>query len=658
MGTTRRFVFALCALAWCSLSVAARPAIRDAINEPGEDWQASFGPELQRGNAKAEFALVDAKGQKLELAELREARLLRNVGPYKWNEGCRFEGSRLICDGVSRVGLEPGEYELEVGLGAYGLIKHAFSLKRGERVNSTLKTEVWRRLIKLRFEDENGQTIASLPDEPGYTWPRSRIEPKTFYGPGKILRDAPVRDRPDMGGGGGRGGAGGFAYRRAKKPENARWDTDGGYWHFRVFAGCKSKIVCKLGDSLGQEKLEIESTFEGSEWDERVVALKPGETYAADMAKRKSANESDPGDKSILTATFGEPKALGDPNDKSTLKEGFQRLIVSIDAPFAITPKGLVSARDSNDVWPEYEFVGQDSRWWIDFPKGRQVKLQWRSPKLLTDTWKWETAPLSEDPVSEFSRKFELCTLSVDWPCATAKAGTALVSIGVGRCWNGWEAVAQPATDSMLFYIQRADIPADSAKVDVAIQCRWPNSREYVGMGGPRAEFELDKESLAKLHSGSLNLRPSWHGLLWRSVGGKGEGLPWVEASLMTESDAEIAIRVRKKWMKHRADCVKANPDYIPNLEAERIRMEELTTDTELYQHIYDKGAWYNPFAKSRNEDQGFGWMDASLEEGKRYALFLWSNSRDELKPDKRIDFVATGQMMDLGLITLPSYSK
>lgn len=67
-------------------------------------------------------------------------------------------------------------------------------------------------------------------------------------------------------------------------------------------------------------------------------------------------------------------------------------------------------------------------------------------------------------------------------------------------------------------------------------------------------------------------------------------------------------------------------------------------------------GAWYSTFRKLQSDRCGY--MDGrfELEPGKRYVLYHWSNSRDELLPDRRIDFVATQRVTDL--VVLPGYGR
>lgn len=36
--------------------------------------------------------------------------------------------------------------------------------------------------------------------------------------------------------------------------------------------------------------------------------------------------------------------------------------------------------------------------------------------------------------------------------------------------------------------------------------------------------------------------------------------------------------------------------------------------------------------------------------------VYIWGGSRDDLKPDKRLEFEYTGEGVDLGAIVLPGY--
>ena len=69
-----------------------------------------------------------------------------------------------------------------------------------------------------------------------------------------------------------------------------------------------------------------------------------------------------------------------------------------------------------------------------------------------------------------------------------------------------------------------------------------------------------------------------------------------------------------------------------------------------------NNGSWYNSSMKIFTDNHGYMLTRQQLEEGKSYVLYLWSNSRDQMAPDKRVVFKAGKENTDLGVIRLPSY--
>ncbi|MAG57713.1 MAG: hypothetical protein CMJ83_15610 [Planctomycetes bacterium] len=72
---------------------------------------------------------------------------------------------------------------------------------------------------------------------------------------------------------------------------------------------------------------------------------------------------------------------------------------------------------------------------------------------------------------------------------------------------------------------------------------------------------------------------------------------------------------------------------------------------------LWSKGAWYDTYRRVRSDDNGYVTAKiAGLKPGRLYVLYLWSRSRDDLKPDRRIVFRAKAGITDLGALRLPSH--
>ena len=652
MGTTRRFVFALCALAWCSLSVAARPAIRDAINEPGEDWQATFGPELQRGTASAEFTLRDAKGNELEAAELRELQLHRKVGTCWEKADARFGGSRVHCDGLASLGLEAGTYELELDLGVYGKLQKSFDLEPGEQLKGELRTAVWRRIICLKFVDAKGVALPWLPAMPSYTAVRPANKFSKREIPPRILRDPPSN-------GGGRGGAGGFAYRRARgggsKIRTPRYDTDDGRWYLRAFAGAGGTLSCPLNEELlGKAELQFEEDFTHAHWDEYRVELAPTETYAEGTEKRSALNASDPGDRSLLSRAVNPPAAKLDYSEESTIAEGCWRAVIKLDASVEVYANSRALDGDTSVTVTSVSRIHRDGNtFWFDLPDHCRAEFVWQSPVVLFSPGSSHTISKS-GRVTVVEHCFDLVPIEIAWPCETAKALTV--------CVNGWCDGAQNifsvrhwAKDKPLtLYFERAFLQQSRARsLSLSLQ-HGTTSQDVTTL--LRGAVTLNEDTHKFLLEGKPAVDAYWSGLVWRSVNAKSEPLPWVEASLVPSGDVDTAIIVRRAWLGVRKIRLKENAAYTPDFEREQGEVEAALRDSSAIDWVERNGTWYNTHARALAAGGGYNGLAEALIAGERYTLFLWSNSRDELKPDKRVDFVATEGVTDLGVIVLPSY--
>lgn len=168
----------------------------------------------------------------------------------------------------------------------------------------------------------------------------------------------------------------------------------------------------------------------------------------------------------------------------------------------------------------------------------------------------------------------------------------------------------------------------------------------------------LSTDLRKQLASGKARVKLKWSGVLWRAVDAQGRAVPWVEATLLRADDAATAIKLRKRWQNVRKGRVTKNVDYKPDYASEMAEVRKITLEKAALDLLERTGAWYDTEAKCQAVGCGFISWACELEAGKKYVLFLWSNSRDELMPDKRIDFTATQGLMDLGAIVLPAHKN
>lgn len=85
----------------------------------------------------------------------------------------------------------------------------------------------------------------------------------------------------------------------------------------------------------------------------------------------------------------------------------------------------------------------------------------------------------------------------------------------------------------------------------------------------------------------------------------------------------------------------------------------KLTSEPDDLDYYARRGAWYDSHRRLKSDSKGYLLARGfRLTEGRVYVLYLWSNSRDDLKPDARVVFRAEGELTDLGAILLPTYTE
>ena len=184
-------------------------------------------------------------------------------------------------------------------------------------------------------------------------------------------------------------------------------------------------------------------------------------------------------------------------------------------------------------------------------------------------------------------------------------------------------------------------------------------------------------ELRSKLPSGTFDTPELW-GFAFRVIGHRGEGLPWCEASVLPLDEDKRAQRLRKIETALEAEGTRpalgtefadafldSDELDVENIDAEKLKpylgenFLKQTEDREDLAYYVNTGAWYNTRKRFKTDDSGYVYSDHFTgSPGRKYVLYLWSNSRNDLEPDARIVFEATGDLTDLGAIELPTYSK
>lgn len=203
-----------------------------------------------------------------------------------------------------------------------------------------------------------------------------------------------------------------------------------------------------------------------------------------------------------------------------------------------------------------------------------------------------------------------------------------------------------------------------------AVYLRWGSQTERVVQDVPLGEAQLKA-----LTAGKLELEIALAGLCLRAVSPGRGGLSHVCLALHPLEEDAVAQRLRAKEQElgqERPNIVYLDRDTAAKLAA----ADDKTSDNELRdwlgETIYDAlgerdlrlrfgkfGAWYDSRQQLESNEHGYVIApQCRLEAGKQYVLYLWSRSRDDLKPDKRIVFTAGKDVTDLGAIELPWFEE
>jgi hypothetical protein len=679
----------------------SRPAPRDppapetapetAPDEPAITPQ--YDDRLRRTGAVITFDLRDAQGQWL-VEEPVSARLFRRLGPYLVWEWCQwvFDEGVILCDGESGAGLEPGSHVLEIDAGCYGSLLHRFEVQRGEVSRHELRTPLWRRIVSCRFEDTRGNLLPFLPAAPSVSTTRP-APPQSLYprhAP-DVLRHPPVVDT----GGGGGGGRGGFSYRRVRGGGGSRvFLTDGGLWHLAVFAGTPNRISAEgPGGPWPGENLVIEGDFDSPEPVAITFRLDAPADLETAYAGHTRFNAADPGQKSLL-AWAARKGALPAPDAPAELVAG-PRLVLELEAPAGLEPRlhAVEAAEGKEPQAPPFARMTPMRRraglWFAPVTPGLEYWLVLGNERGLTLEPERFTA---QESLTRLARRVPPGTPNtLAWPLVPTLAAWAI---------HRQAGVYDPAHPEQLLLRMDCGLPvllADPAgRQAVAsrpvVTLRWQVAGQAdVGVSNSRRESwrpqwvdlavlgDLPGDSVARqLELGTLAPPAPARGLFFRAVDAWGAGLPWVKATLHELADDTRAARLREieraghkdGWrprLSHAYAVERAKDPYGLNeedLRRDRAREhvgEEFeracARDGDLAWYLRT-GAWYDSYTRLQTDDYGyFVEPGRALVPGRKYVLYLWSNSRNDLYPDARVVFQAEA-VTDLGVITLPAYAE
>lgn len=283
MRTSRGWLVALSLLIPVGTWLAQRPEV---YHKP------DHGAALKRALAPVEITIKDAAGAPVVIdrhavTNAHINQLIRLDGEYSWQVPSEFDQLRGVLTGgsPSAPGLEPGEYQVDLALGRYGAVSEKIRVGK-EGLKKELRAPLSRKTIKLRFVDEAGNPVASIPNIP-------RFEEKEVYNtafedvlPTPVLRLPPRLTAPDV-------GKGGFSFRRARGGSSPVVLLKDGWCHATVFDGGAGVLSVSLSEKhFGIKVYEIKSPFE----QEYTVKVTLSDAWRGlDLEERGVVNKDDPG---------------------------------------------------------------------------------------------------------------------------------------------------------------------------------------------------------------------------------------------------------------------------------------------------------------------------------------------------------------------------
>ena len=634
-----------------------------------------YGDAVLRGGARATFTLLDAKDQRLWNPSV-SVTLYRHVGSYIVNEVVTWDvmTSQINCHGLSGAGLEPGKYALTVHASPYGAFLHEFSLTKGEQLVATLRTPHWRRVVCFEFTDQFGQPVPWIDHHPGVSTVAVTLDelPETSR-PGRVLRDPPPTS-----GSGGRGGAGGFAHRRARGSGGVRWSvvaTDEGRYYVPVYVGAQNDVTFTFSDAIwGVPEFSVSDTFE--ERDTVQVQLQLSSDFEALIAEHTRLGVTDPGARSVLDWQQTALKLLP---SETPFDRYVRRVVIQLDGPATAVPHGMaidtkeklgggISAplRFRGGEW--YLDLRTDESAWISVHDQGQVVLESIPIEFGDDDPKVKILKLTVPHTPARTPRFQFSPTLDSWAVHRALIASPEEYTDWRIDMDRTEYVVYPAMDAD-FEVPNAGLKWELAPAAIS---KWRIDWHTIG-----SSSSTGPAVLSDVRNGRLTPPTPASGLVLRVIGNMGEGLPWTEGSLVDLEHDRRARRLREVET-HLAtegkrpvlgadlgDRMYEDPDSFDAAAIDPAVMEQFLGE-EFLKQSDDRGdlawyarnnAWYDTHRKFKSDEHGYIVnMGQKLVPGRKYVLYLWSDSRDDLQPDARIVFEATEGMTDIGAINLPSY--
>lgn len=659
--------------------------------------QPDYGEALRRGTAVAEFELRDARGEPLRNAVVR-ASLHRKLGEFWYTEEAAYDPEQhvVFCNGPAGKGLEPGEYDLRIEAGAYGWSERKFRLAKHERLQSRIMLPNYRRVICFRFMDDDGNPVEWI-DQPPVIEQRPERAPGRELArvPDSILRHPPMPRIPDIDD---FDEEGPYGQRRARPPQSVH-ATDDGRWYVSVVAGCQARATFRFDPSVwGTNARIFNSRFIETDWDLHNVTLPLPADFLDRIKDHPRLGGNDPGRRSLIDPP--PPLIIDDPRD---VPAGQHRLIVELEAPEGVVPRFRLIDTETDEQRRLITLLNAETMkrrgnlWYADAANNRDFVV-WFSDSNSFQTFytRDERFKRGDGAVQTVQRSVSAERVHVPaWkftPTVDAwvlqRRLTVMPFLKEGADTYGPDHYELDLSDgSILYGGMLAQRLANSDRCNVSWEVSGPGRKYFAGKwtkswgsrwlmvqykgGSELSSMELE----SSLRESRLAPDTSLAGLAFRAIGPQGEGLPWVEGSLVRLEDDALCERLREiesslAERSLRPGVAVVDADYeaklevlaedeasdLSDLDALPKAIREAAADRAARLWYARSGAWYDTWRRVYTDDYGFCFHSLSVcNPGDVYVLYLWSSSRDDLKPDARIVFRAE-EFTDLGAIQLPAY--
>jgi hypothetical protein len=650
-------------LAFALLSASAQsPADKPASGETEEVLhKPDYGPGLKRGGATLRVRLRDSNGNKLQSAPGRilEAQLWheRAVHPVWYSLYARRFGaaeSEFFFTGPMGAGLEAGTYDLSVWGSIFGTHSAQVKLDRDQAADVTVTLKGTPRIVKVKIVDQDGNPVARIPRQPVF---RPDYDAPTRDYPTVDLAEYPhewvLRNRPGYNP---YGDDGGWPFESQRR---SAFITDEGTVTVVTAAGIKGDIVIPLDDAVfGQPELLIPVPAEGADWDEKSVTVTvSARSYKHWAANSTPTNEADPGAKSLGNASPAPPV---DWLDESTVPEGHRRLVVTLNNPR--------QGRFNVEVRTEPHFAAGspvhssgDVRVW-HVPESAlfdRVMVQHGTTAIAVHHFK-------EGEVKA-DQKVVALTVNADAPVLHLVARTpTAAAFGGCRIGDGGDVNRFARDPSQVVYRKFLGSVHYGLLIDGTM---WDMRYEDLQGTERRARIKLNAEQRERLSKEKeCDVAVSLPGLWFRVTAGDAPLQAYAEAVVHSLEEDTLA----RKMLEHESTLGDKRPgpatitgamrNVALNTEATEKELAAtlgaplagLYPDPEMQRRLARYGTWYNTERTLCSDEAGFvHGLGLNLEAGKRYVLYVWLHSRDDLKPDLRIVFEVQGMTTDLGLLPI-----